>query len=239
MANEAPELDQARAAILAATLTHVPFDGWSEAAIAAGIRDAGQRESLSILAFPDGPSSLAQYYSDFADQRMVAALNSDALGNMSIRQRITCAVRLRFDQAEDEREALKALMTWFATPAHQTLGAKSLYQTVDSIWRAIGDTSTDFNFYSKRAILAGVLAATVLYWLGDESKDRADTNAFLDRRIEDVMEIEKVKGRARDWLAGLPDPFRILRDAVGRGGHDNGGAGDGDTPGDGPGPQKP
>ncbi len=212
MANEAPKLDQARAAILRATLAHVPFDGWSEAAIAAGIVDAGQRESLSVLAFPDGPTALAVYYSAHADRRMVAALDLDAIAKMPIRERIITAVRLRLVQAEGEREALKGLMTWFAFPANQALAATCLYRTVDAVWRAIGDTSTDFNFYSKRAILAGVVAATVLYWLGDESEGAVDTEAFLDRRIEDVMAFEKAKGRARQWLAELPDPFRILRD---------------------------
>jgi len=237
MAGDKPELDQARAAILRATLTHVPFDGWSEAAIAAGIRDAGQRESLSTLAFPDGPQGLAEYYSDTADRRMVAGLDLDAIAKLPIRERIIRAVRLRLVQAENEREALKTLMTWFAYPAHQALAAKCLYRTVDVIWRAIGDTSTDFNFYSKRAILAGVLAATVLYWLGDDSEGAVDSEAFLDRRIEDVMAFEKAKGRAREWLAELPDPFRILRDATRHRKKDDGG--DPDTPAGNAGRSKP
>jgi len=231
MANEAPELDQARAAILRATLVHVPFDGWSEAAIAAGIADAGQRESLSVLAFPDGPSALAEYYSADADRRMEAGLDAELMAKLPIRERIITAVRLRLTQAENEREALKVLMTWFAFPAHQALAAKCLYRTVDAVWHAIGDTSTDFNFYSKRAILAGVLAATVLYWLGDESEGAASTFGFLDRRIADVMAFEKAKGRAREWLAELPDPFRILRDVTARR-EKRGGE---DAPGDGPG----
>ena len=231
MANEAPELDQARAAILRATLVHVPFDGWSEAAIAAGIADAGQRESLSVLAFPDGPSALAEYYSADADRRMEAGLDAELIAKLPIRERIITALRLRLTQAENEREALKVLMTWFAFPAHQALAAKCLYRTVDAVWHAIGDTSTDFKFYSKRAILAGVLAATVLYWLGDESEGAASTFGFLDRRIADVMAFEKAKGRAREWLAELPDPFRILRDVTARR-EKRGGE---DAPGDGPG----
>ena len=223
MAKDAPELDQARAAILRATLVHVPFDGWSDKALAAGIRDAGQRESLSILAFPEGPLDLAEYYSDFADRRMAAALDPDAVAKMRIRERIIAAVRLRLTQAEGEREALKALMTWFTFPAHQGCAAACLYRTVDAIWRAIGDTSTDFNFYTKRAILAGVLAATVLYWLGDESEGAAESFAFLDRRIDGVMAFEKAKGKAREWLAELPDPFRILRDVTARADKGDGG----------------
>jgi ubiquinone biosynthesis protein COQ9 len=213
---DAPELAEARRAILEAALVHVPFDGWTEAAIEAGIRDAGRRESLSTLAFPGGPADMAEYYCAYADARMAAAIDPEQAAAMRIRDRITFAIRLRMEQAAGERAAVAKLMAFFALLGNQPLAAKCLYRTVDSIWRAIGDTSTDFNFYSKRAILAGVLGATVLYWLGDDSEGCADTEAFLDRRIEDVMAFEKVKGRAREAFTKMPDPFRILRDVTRR-----------------------
>ena len=183
--------------------------------------------ALGLLAL-SGPS---------AAQTGTAAPRIDAelIAKLPIRERIITALRLRLTQAENEREALKVLMTWFAFPAHQALAAQCLYRTVDAVWHAIGDTSTDFNFYSKRAILAGVLAATVLYWLGDESEGAASTFGFLDRRIADVMAFEKAKGRAREWLAELPDPFRILRDVTARR-DERGGE---DTPGAGPGRPQP
>jgi ubiquinone biosynthesis protein COQ9 len=238
MADKGPELEAAREAILIAALAHVPFDGWSDKAIAAGIADTQLRDAVARVAFPGGPRDLAEYYSALADRRMVDALDADAIAGMRVRERIIAVVRLRLTQAEGEREAVHALMNWLALPAHQALGVKCLYRSVDAMWRAIGDTSTDFNFYSKRAILAGVLAATVLYWLGDESEGRGDTFRFLDRRIEDVMTFEKAKGRARELIAELPDPFRILRDITkgggkrgpgddGRGGGGEGGPGDG------------
>lgn len=209
-----PELAAAREAILVAALAHVPFDGWTEKAIEAGIRDAGVRESLGKLAFPGGPADMAEAYAAFADARMEAALDTDALTAMGVRARINHALNLRLTQAAGERAAVAGLMAYLALPGHQALASKCLYRTVDSIWRAIGDTSTDFNFYSKRAILAGVLGATVLYWLTDDSEGCADTRAFLERRIADVMAFEKAKGRARELFAKLPDPFRILRDVV-------------------------
>ncbi len=228
MAKDAPELEAAREAILIAALAHVPFDGWSDKAIAAGVAETRVRDAVARLSFPGGPADMAEYYSTFADRRMVAALDADAIAKMRIRERIIAVVRLRLTQAEGEREAVRALMNWLALPGHQALGVKCLYHTVDAMWRAIGDTSTDFNFYSKRAILAGVLAATVLYWLGDETQGREDSFRFLDRRIEDVMSFEKAKGRARELIAELPDPFRILRDITdgrGRDGANGGGPG--------------
>lgn len=207
------DLAAARAKILRATLGHVPFDGWSDTALAAGIRDAGVAEPLGRLAFRGGPADLADYYSRMADERMLAALDAGALQAMKIRERIAHVVRLRLDQAEPEREAVRALMSWLALPGHQALGAKLLYRAVDAMWHGVGDTSTDFNFYTKRAMLAAVLAACVLYWLTDDSDGRRATWEFLDRRIDEVMEVEKAKARVREAFARLPDPFKIFRDA--------------------------
>lgn len=206
------DLVTARAAILRATLVHVPFDGWSAAALANGIRDAGVAEHLGRLAFQGGLAELAEYYGHFADERMLAAPDAGELAAMKIRQRITHMVRLRLSQAEGEREAVRALMAWLALPGHQAEGAWLLYRAVDAIWHGVGDASTDFNFYSKRAMLAAVLAATVLYWLADDSAGREATWAFLDRRIDDVMGVEKAKARLREVFARLPDPFKILKD---------------------------
>lgn len=213
MAVDPADLSSARARILAATLTHVPFDGWSAKALEAGTRDAGIEGPLARLAFQGGVTELAEFYARMADERMLAALDDQALAALKIRDRIGYVVRLRLQQAAPEREAVRALMSWLALPGNQALGAKCLYRTVDAIWHGIGDNSTDFNFYTKRAILAAVLAATVLFWLGDDSEGFDATWAFLDRRLNDVMGIEKAKARARDAWAKLPDPFRILKDA--------------------------
>lgn len=216
MARDAPKLETARAAILARALEHVPFDGWTEAAIAKGARDAGVEAGLARLAFPDGPADLARAYAARADARMLAALDAKALEKMRIRERIAQVLRLRLEQAAGEREAVRALMAWLALPGHQGIGARLLYDTVDEMWRAIGDTATDFSFYTKRATLAAVLGAVVLYWLADDSEDFAATEAFLERRLDDVMGIEKAKARARGFLDSLPDPFGILRGGPGR-----------------------
>lgn len=204
------KLDRARRLILEATLPHVPFDGWTDAALDAGKRDAALEDAETRLAFPGGVEELAEFYASFADQRMVAALAADDLGAMGVRRKIAHAITLRLEQAAPEREALQGLMTWLSLPQNHVLGAKCLYATVDAMWRSIGDRSTDFNFYTKRATLAAVLAAVVMYWLGDETENFADTRKFIDRRMEDVMAIEKAKGRVRAALKDLPDPFEIL-----------------------------
>ncbi len=212
MATTPEDLALARARILRATLGHVPFDGWSADALANGIRDAGVAEHLGRLAFQGGLAELAEYYSRFADERMLAGLDDTVLAAMKLRERIIHALRLRFEQAEGEREAVRALMAWLALPGNQGLGARLLYRAVDAIWHGVGDTSTDFNFYTKRAMLAAILAATLLYWLTDDSAGRGATWAFIDQRIADVMEVEKAKARVRDAFSRLPDPFKLLKD---------------------------
>lgn len=208
-------LADARPRILKAFVTHAPFDGWSSRALEAAIRDSGVDPDLGRLAF-DGPGDVAAAYSAWCDARMIEAMEPAALQSMGIRDRITHAVCLRLDQASGEREAVRALMTFLSLPGNQMMSLRLLYRTVDSIWRAIGDRSTDFSFYTRRASLAGVVGATVLYWLSDDSPDYAGTRAFLDRRIADVMKIEKIKGRARKAASQFPDPLRILRNLRGR-----------------------
>jgi ubiquinone biosynthesis protein COQ9 len=205
------ELAAARENILRATLVHVPFNGWSKAALDRGIRDSGVEGPPARLAFQGGMDELAEYYCRFADERMLAALDDDAVAAMPMRARINHVVRLRLEQAETEREAVRALMSWLALPGNQALGARCLYRTVDAMWHGVGDTSTDFNFYSKRALLAGILAATVLYWLVDDSEGREATWVFLGRRVDDVLGIEKAKARVRSAISKLPDPFDILK----------------------------
>ena len=128
---------------------------------------------------------------------MVERLATTDMGGLRYRDKVATAVRFRIEATPD-REAVRRGMTLFALPMNAGLGAQALWGTVDAIWRALGDTSEDFNWYSKRATLSGVYGSTVLYWLGDDSLDYADTWAFLDRRIEDVMSIEKTKARLRE-----------------------------------------
>ena len=185
-----PETDP-RARILDAALLHVPFDGWSEATLAAAARDAGVERALARSLFPRGPRDLALAYHRRGDARMADALRAEPRRDLRFRDRIAHAVRTRLQQSD--REAVRRGATLFSLPQNAADGARSLWETADAIWTALGDSSDDLNWYSKRASLAGVYGSTVLFWLGDDSAGQAETWAFLDRRIEDVMRIEKAK----------------------------------------------
>ena len=192
-------LDEIRPVLVAAMLPHVVFDGWTVAARVRGAADAGIDLDVAAVALPDAVS-MVDAYTAFADARLVAALGD--LSGVKVRERIRRAVATRLEHAEGEREAVRRALSIFTL--NPRLGARTLWRTVDTMWHAAGDTATDYNHYTKRAILSAVYSATLLVWL-DHPGDWA---AFLDRRINGIMRFEKAKAR----LTGLhfPDPARFL-----------------------------
>ena len=196
--------------LLDAALMHVPFDGWSDAALAAALDDTGLDTTAAKAVFPRGAVDMALAYHARGDAQMLAALQAADLGDMRFRDRVAYAVRLRLEVVED-KELVRRGMTLFALPPYAADGARALWQTADHIWQALGDTSQDVNWYTKRATLSAVYSATVLYWLGDTSEDDAATWAFLDRRIDNVMQIETLKAKART----NPAVSRLLQGPLG------------------------
>ena len=194
--------------LLLALLPNVPFDGWSRA----GMRAAATRAGIDIgdlpTLFPGGPRDVAAWFSLWADRETVEALKRRRIGAMKIRERIATGVLTRLEILLPHREAVRRSLSLFASPLNLPLGAKLLYDTVDTLWRAAGDRSTDFSFYTKRGLLAGVYAAATLYWLDDRSEEAEATVAFLDRRLAEVLAIPKLRQRV-DRL----NPIEILRSA--------------------------
>jgi len=182
--------------LLDAALMHVPFDGWSPATFNAAIKDSALDPALARAVCPRGAVDLAVAYHRRGDAKMLEGLAQADLSQMRFRDRIAKAVRLRLEAGD--REAIRRGSTLFALPHHAPEGAGLLWETCDKIWTALGDTSDDVNWYSKRATLSGVYSATLLYWLGDTSEGHQATWSFLDRRIDDVMQIEKLKAQVRD-----------------------------------------
>lgn len=180
--------------LLQAALMHVPFDGWTQTTFDAAIADSGVDRTVADSICPRGAVDLAIAYHAQGDAAMLTQLAQADLSEMKFRDRIAAAVRFRLEAIED-KEAVRRGTTLFALPVYAADGAKAIWGTADAIWTALGDTSGDVNWYTKRATLSGVYSATVLYWLGDTSEGHAETWAFLDRRIENVMQIEKLKAQ--------------------------------------------
>jgi ubiquinone biosynthesis protein COQ9 len=182
-----------------AVAANAPFDGWTATAISAAARGLGLPEGEAGRLFPGGPTGMLEYLSSRSDRRMVADLEAAGVDAMKVTERIRTAVRLRLEKHAGERDAARRALSLLAMPLNAGLALKLLYRTVDAMWYAAGDTSVDFNFYTKRATLAGVYSATLLFWLNDRSDNGEATWAFLDRRLGDVMKIEKLKSQIRAW----------------------------------------
>ena len=178
--------------LLGAAVPHLAFDGWSPALLKAAAADSGLAPGLVAALVPRGAVDLALAAHRQGDRQMIAALAATDLSALRFRERIAHAVRLRLELA-GPREGLRRSAAFFAMPAHAAEGAALIWGTADAIWTALGDTSRDINWYSKRVTLSAVYSSTVLYWLGDDSPGAAATWEFLDRRIENVMAFEKAK----------------------------------------------
>lgn len=180
--------------LLDAALMHVPFDGWSETTFKAAVQDSEVDPTVARAVCPRGAIDLAIAYHKRGDAQMLEAIAAEDMVNMRFRDKVARAVRLRLEVISD-KEAVRRGTTLFALPIYAPDGAKLVWGTADHIWTTLGDTSDDFNWYSKRAILSGVYSSTILFWLGDDSDGNSATWAFLDRRIDNVMQIEKIKAQ--------------------------------------------
>ncbi len=202
--------EKEKARLLNAAMADLPFDGFCDevlekAAVAAKLSPAKCR-----LAFPRGGIDLAVYFIQQGTAGMVQKLAKKKRDKLKIRARIYEAVMARLLMDEQNKEVARRAFNLIALPRYKNDALKLLSETVDEMWRSAGDTSTDGNYYSKRIILSGVYTSVRLVWFQDDSENDAETRAFLERRIENVMQIEKAKAKWRQLKEKLPDPLASL-----------------------------
>ena len=212
LGDEDPMEDPHRAlqrAILDAALPHIAFDGWSREVLARAAEEAGFSEGDVDLAFPGGPAEAVLQHAAFADEEMALEMQTLDLDAMRTRDKIAIAIRVRLEAQIANREAIRRGLRLLADPRYAPQAARSLAHTVDEIWRLAGDTSTDFNYYSKRGLLAGVYSAALMYWLQDNSEDQHRTWEFLTKRIDEVLRIGQATSGFGKLADRLPNPFRL------------------------------
>lgn len=201
--------------ILVAALAHVAFDGWTRRTMISGAKDAGMGTDMALRAFPGGVPDLVDHRADWADRLMLEDLSAQDVAAMRVRDRIAAAVKARLQVMDSHPEAARRLFAYLLLPPNAPLAARLTWRTVNAMWYAAGDDASDFNYYTKRGLLAPVYTTTALYWLADTSDGHADTWAYLDRRIADVMKVPAIKSRIKAALSSLPRPSTIFRRARG------------------------
>jgi len=187
-----PSATALRQHVLESILTQAPFDGWTETTYANALKQTGATRTEVDKLFPNGLRDIVEFFGEQTDSAMLECIDEEhGFERLRVRDKITFAVRARLEILTPHREAMRRLMIWYALPHHMPLGIRRITKITDLIWKAAGDTATDYNFYTKRILLAGVLKATTLFWLSDETSGNQATWDFLDRRIGDVMKLGK------------------------------------------------
>ncbi|QZD88889.1 COQ9 family protein [Qipengyuania aurantiaca] len=201
-------LDELRLALAPAIADAAVFDGWSDEALTMAAEQMGADLDVARLAFKGGAIDMVFAWIEAVDMAMAAAFPEEVMAAMKIRERIRALVQFRLDAVAGQEEALRRALAIMAMPQNVVRSTKRGWQTADVMWRLAGDTATDYNHYTKRAILASIYGATLAVFADDTSEDKAETRAFLDRRIEGVMQFEKVKAK---WLNPDRESFSVTR----------------------------
>lgn len=221
MSNE-ESLVALRERLVLAALDHVPFDGWSTKALRHACQDLGLDAAAPERLFPHGVTTAVECFTALADRMMAEDALALPLDEMGVREKICAIVKLRLERWAPHQESVRRAIAVYALPSNIPAGAKATWNTVDAMWKAIGDRSSDFSWYTKRASLSAVYSATLLFWLDDQSEDFAETWSFLERRVDDVVKGIKARqqmGTAVEKTLGrLPNPLALFggRRSVGR-----------------------
>ncbi len=197
------ERQSRRDRLLEAALGHIPFDGWSRKALLRGAADIGVEPSAARRLFPRGGDDLLAHLDVWTDRRLVERVDQDAIDRLRMRERIATLLRMRLEILTPHREAVRRAIAARMLPANALAAGPALWRSVDLIWAIAGDRARDASYYTKRGLLLAVWTSTFFYWLDDQSPGLEDSFAFLDRRIDDVMQIGRIRGRIDGALNAL------------------------------------
>ena len=203
--NQGAPSDRFLVALLDAILELAPDSGWTRSTLDRAAEKAGLSVGQALMAAPNGVSDVLEAFGQRAARAAGAAISHPDAAALKVREKVRAGVKGWLAALSSHKAAVKRAAI---SPTNLLTGPKGLWAAADAIWAALGDKSTDYNWYTKRMTLVGVLGSTLAAWLGSE--DDAAIDAFLDRRIENVMQFEKLKAQAKDAFAKMPDPMDIF-----------------------------
>ena len=209
MAGDDRTLDELRLALAPDIASAAVFDGWSDQALCQAAALAGVDTAVARLAFPGGPMDMICAWIASTDAQMKAAFADGHLLDLKVRDRIRTLLLFRLDAVAGREEALRRALAIQAMPQNLRRSLKSGWNSADLMWRLAGDTATDYNHYTKRAILCGIYSATLAVFVDDRSEGKEETRAFIDRRIENVMQFEKLKAQLKPVGEGVESAIGV------------------------------
>lgn len=195
--------------IIEQSLFDAQLDGWSWKGIETAAQECGYGEDMAASVFPDELDGALGHFADWADRKMLQRLECFDPEQMRVRDRVRQGVLCRYAVLEPYKEAVRYALAHWAVPGRQARAGKILWRTADKIWKWAGDTSTDYNYYTKRGLLSSVIASTTLVWLNDPAFERtlndtvpdSPTHKFLDARIDNVLTIGKNLGKFKSFVS--------------------------------------
>ncbi|HEV7233475.1 MAG TPA: COQ9 family protein [Sphingorhabdus sp.] len=205
-----PTLDEIRLALAKSVARNAAFDGWSGAAVKIAAEEHGVEPDVASLAFKGGAMALIDAWIESIDLELAERLPVEKLNAMKIRERITALLATRMEIMAPDREALRRAMAIMTMPQNLPRASKIGWRSADRMWRLAGDSASDFNHYTKRMTLSAVYGSLLTVFVNDESDNFADSRAFLDRRIDNVMQFEKVKAQTRARRENVPSLSRFI-----------------------------
>lgn len=186
------------------------FDGWNAKAVDSAAAQLGIDPAQARLAYPKDAPAMIEAWIDGVDAAMEAHFTPELVAAMKVRDRIRSMIWFRLEATGPAREAVRSALSILAVPQNVPLALKTGWRSADRMWRLAGDTATDYNHYTKRLILSGVYTSTLMVWLDDQSEAWSETAAFLDRRLQNVMQFEKWKAGWSDNALRRPSLSRFL-----------------------------
>lgn len=186
---------QIRDDIIQTALPDIVFDGWHWETVVQAAKKAGHEEHAASAVFPERMMDVLDSFADLADREMLSKLSEKNIEELRVRERIRAGVLARLEYLQPYKEAVRSSVGFWAVPTRKPRAAKIVWRTADHIWNWAGDNSQDYNRYTKRGLLSGILVSTLLVWLDDESEEMRATSEFLDRRIDNVLFVGKTLGK--------------------------------------------
>tara|TARA_Y100000994_G_scaffold207401_1_gene179915 strand:- start:411 stop:1040 length:630 start_codon:yes stop_codon:yes gene_type:complete len=186
-------------------------NGWNKNLVNLIAKEKKFSKSQIISLFPEGYKSILEFYISSTDEDMINQCKKLDLIRMKTSDRVCQIIKKRFEINQKEKKIIKKTLLYLTLPQNSKLAANSLYKTVDNIWYIAGDNSTDFNFYTKRAILSVIYTSTIFYWIFRD-KDLDQTEKFLKNQLSKLSKVPKIKEKIK-LSKEIFEKFSFLRKA--------------------------